>query len=66
MASNKLNSFRITVILVVFVVLCYVDWSPSTGVLQRTRRSPLGTRATKTYDSCEKSGEIGVTFVNCQ
>ncbi|KAG4085535.1 glycoside hydrolase/deacetylase [Neocallimastix lanati (nom. inval.)] len=62
MASNKLNSFRITVILVVFVVLCYVDWSPSTGVLQRTRRSPLGTRATKTYDSCEKSGEIGVTF----
>jgi peptidoglycan/xylan/chitin deacetylase (PgdA/CDA1 family) len=22
----------------------------------------LGTRATKTYDSCEKSGEIGVTF----
>ncbi|ORY56727.1 glycoside hydrolase/deacetylase [Neocallimastix californiae] len=62
MASNKLNSFRITVILVVFVVLCYVDWSPSTGVVQRTRRSPLGTRATKTYDSCEKSGEIGVTF----
>jgi len=62
MASNKLNSFRITVILVVFVVLCYVDWSPSTGGAQRTRRSPLSTRATKIYDSCEKSGEIGVTF----
>eukprot|EP00833_Pecoramyces_ruminatium_P009796 jgi/Orpsp1_1/1183828/evm.model.c7180000086866.1 len=62
MATNRLNSFRITVILVVFVILCYVDWSPSTGGVQRARRSPLSTRATKTYNSCEKTGEIGVTF----
>jgi len=61
MATNSLNSFRITVIIVVFVVLCYVDWSASGGV-QRARRSPLSTRSTKIYNSCEKSGELGVTF----
>jgi len=61
MAGNKLNSFRITVILVVFVILCYVDWSPSAK--QRSRRSPLSTRSTTIYNSCQNNGEIGVTFV---
>ncbi|OUM63791.1 hypothetical protein PIROE2DRAFT_9591, partial [Piromyces sp. E2] len=60
MAGNKLNSFRITVILVVFVILCYVDWSPSAK--QRSRRSPLSTRSTTIYNSCQNNGEIGVTF----
>jgi len=60
MPSNNLNSFRITVILVVFVLLCYVDWSPDAK--QRSKRSPLSTRSTIIHNSCINNGEIGVTF----
>jgi len=60
MATNRLNSFRITVILVVFIILCYVDWSPNAK--QRSRRSTLTTSSTTVYDSCKTNGDIGVTF----
>ncbi|ORX81193.1 glycoside hydrolase/deacetylase [Anaeromyces robustus] len=62
MASNKLNSFRITVILVVFVILCYVDWSPSTT--KRAKRSPIGTYSTPVFDKCLNNGDIAITFDN--
>jgi len=60
MAGSRLNSFRITVILVVFIILCYVDWSPSSK--QRAKRSPVINISTIVYDSCQNNGEIGVTF----
>lgn len=54
-----LNSFRIVVLLTVFAVLCYVDWSPSTN--QRVARSPIK-RNVKVYDECNTEGNLAITF----
>lgn len=54
-----LNSFRITVLFAVFLVLCYVDWSPKTN--QRYGRSPIK-RDLDIATQCNDYGNVGVTF----